>query len=94
MSIVSTFFGLRVSEYEILWFCKNIVLISSSILLHKDIFFAINSIFQLPKDCFSKYHLIYYAGSDLELIILKWNNINEVAVTGPVVRNHCIAKKF
>ena len=59
ISIVGIFFGLRVSEYEIFLFYKNIVLISTSTLLHKDILFAINSMFQLPKDCFSKYHLIY-----------------------------------
>ena len=57
-------------------------------------FFTINSIFRLPKDCFSKYHLTYFTGSDLGLIILKWNSINEVAVTDPIVRNHCIAKNF
>ena len=27
------------------------------------------------------------------MIIFKWNNINEVAVSDPIVRNHCIAKK-
>ena len=43
-------------------------------------FFAINSIFRLPKDCFSKYHRIYFAGSDLELIIHILNEMNEVAV--------------
>ena len=35
-------------------------LFQTSILLYKNIFFAINSIFRLPKDCFSKYHLKYH----------------------------------
>ena len=44
--------------------------------------------------CFDKNNLIYFAGSGLGLIILKWNDIHEVAVTDPIVRNHYIAKKF
>ena len=76
------------------YFAKISRLFQTSILLHKNIFFAINSKFQLSKDRFSKYHLMYYAGSDLGLIILKWNDINKVAVTDLTVRNRCIAKKF
>ena len=53
--------------------------------------FTINSIFRHPKEYFSKYHFIYFAGSDLGSIILKWNDISEVTVTDPIERNHCIA---
>ena len=34
----------------------------------------------------------FYRG--LGLINLRWNNSNEVAVTDPIVRNYCIAKKI
>ena len=35
---------------------------------------------------------LYFAGGHLRLIILKWNGINEVAITDAIVRNQCIAK--
>ena len=41
-------------------FAKTSRLFQASILLYKNIFFAINFIFRLPKDCFSKYHLKYH----------------------------------
>ena len=45
-----------------------------SVLFHKHVFFKhiyfSSTIFRFPEDLFSKYHLIYFAGSDLELIIL------------------------
>ena len=91
MSVVSIFVGSSVSENKIFQFCKNIALISNEhIITYEYIFFAINSIFRFPKDCSSKYHLRYFTGSDLELIILKSNDINEVAVTDPNVGNHWI----
>ena len=36
-----------------------------------------SSIFRLPKDCFNKYHLVCFTGSDLGLIILEWNDVSE-----------------
>ena len=52
--------------------------------------FVISSTFRLPNNCFSKYHLIYFAGSGLGLIILKWNDINELTITDLIVRNHWV----
>ena len=50
--------------------------------------------FRIAKDCFSNYHLTYFMGSHLELIILKINDINEVAVTDPIVRKKITFCKF
>ena len=66
----------------------------TSILLNKKTFFAISSMFRIAKDCFSNYHLTYFMGSHLELIILKINDINEVAVTDPIVRKKITFCKF
>ena len=62
------------------------LLFQTSLLLHRNIFCVTNSIFRPPKDCFSVCRLMYFAGCNLGLIILKWNGINEVAVTDPIVR--------
>ena len=70
MLIVTIYFGLRMSEDEIFQFYKMSRLFQTSVLFHENIFFAINSIFRLPKDCFSKYHLLNFARSALRLIIL------------------------
>ena len=46
------------------------------------------SIFPYRKNSFSQYQLSYFAEKDLVSIILKWNDIKEVAVSNPIVRNH------
>ena len=72
MSIVSIFFDSRRQRMKHSNFAKISRLFQTSVLLHMNISFC-NSIFRLPKDCFSKYHLTCFAGSDLGLIVLKWN---------------------